>query len=88
MIQLLKKYRDIFAWIYEEMPGLDPILVTHKLAIEPMAKPVKQPPRNFRTEVQLQIKAEIEILIVAGFIRPCMHPQWLTNIVPIQRKND
>ena len=25
LISLLKEYRDVFAWQYEKMPGLDPI---------------------------------------------------------------
>jgi hypothetical protein len=35
LISLLKEYRDIFAWQYEEMPGLDPNLVVHTLNVDP-----------------------------------------------------
>lgn len=38
MILLLKKFRDIFAWDYSEMSGLDPGLVVHMLNIKPVAK--------------------------------------------------
>ena len=31
LIALLKEYKDMFAWRYEEMPSLDPKSVTHKL---------------------------------------------------------
>ena len=27
LVALLKKYMDVFAWTYDEMPGLDPGLV-------------------------------------------------------------
>ena len=29
LIQVLKEYKDAFAWTYEDMPGLDPALVEH-----------------------------------------------------------
>ena len=29
---LLSEYRDVFAWGYKEMPGLDPKVVVHNLA--------------------------------------------------------
>ena len=87
LVNLLKEYKDVFAWTYDEMPGLSATLVTHKLAVSPQAKPVKQAPRNSRPDVQLQIKAEIEKLINAGFIKSCSHPQWLANIVPVKKKN-
>ncbi|KAM1146252.1 hypothetical protein ACFX19_038807 [Malus domestica] len=32
--QLLLKYKDVFAWTYKEMPGLDPIIAVHHLAVE------------------------------------------------------
>ena len=41
LIALLKEYKDVFTWKYEEMPGLDPKLVIHKLNANPKAKPVK-----------------------------------------------
>ena len=42
LIQVLKEYKDTFAWTYKDMPGLDPALVEHRLPIKPGAKAVKQ----------------------------------------------
>ena len=69
------------------MPGLNTSLITHKLAINPTFKPVKQTTRNFSNTIQLQIKKEIEKLIEDGFIKPCMHAIWLANVVPVKKKN-
>ena len=32
-IELLKEYKDVFAWTYTEMPSLDPRVVVHQLSI-------------------------------------------------------
>ena len=56
IVDTLQRNKDVFAWTYEEMPGLDASLVTHKLAVTPTQKPVKQPPRILRPEVELQVK--------------------------------
>uniref|UniRef100_A0A2N9FNQ7 Integrase catalytic domain-containing protein n=1 Tax=Fagus sylvatica TaxID=28930 RepID=A0A2N9FNQ7_FAGSY len=37
LINLLKEYQDVFAWKYDEMPGIDPGLVAHSLNVEPGA---------------------------------------------------
>ena len=29
LIKVLKEYKDTFVWTYEDMPGLDPVLVEH-----------------------------------------------------------
>ena len=52
---LLQKYRDVFAWTYDEMPGLDPGLVVHSLNVNLRVRPVVQPARVFHTEVEAQI---------------------------------
>lgn len=70
LISLLKEYQDVFTWKYDEMPGLDPRLVTHKLNILLGSVLVNQTPRKFRPEDEVQIKKEIQKLLYVGFIRP------------------
>ena len=48
LICLVREYIDVFAWNYEDMPGLDPQVVIHRLNINPDAKPIKQQQRWFR----------------------------------------
>ena len=38
-------------------------------------------------EVELKAKEEIEKLLKAKFIKPTRYVQWLTNIVPVMKKN-
>ena len=52
LVALLQKYRDVFAWTYDEMLGLDPGLVVHSLNVDPGVRPVVQPARVFHTEVE------------------------------------
>ena len=35
VIELLKEYADVFAWSYQDMPGLDPRIVEHRLPLKP-----------------------------------------------------
>ncbi|KAM2437659.1 hypothetical protein ACFX1W_014742 [Malus domestica] len=49
--QLLSEYKDVFAWTYKEMPGLDPVIVVHHLAIKPGTRPIKQTQRRYRSEL-------------------------------------
>ncbi len=39
LIELLKEYRDCFAWEYYEMPGLSRSIVEHRLPIKPGVRP-------------------------------------------------
>ena len=83
LILLLKEFKDVFAWDYSEMLGLDPGLVIHTLNVDPEAKPVAQPARVFHIEIEGQIVREVQKLLAAGFIKPIQHLRWLSNIVPV-----
>ncbi|KAL0359877.1 UNVERIFIED_CONTAM: hypothetical protein Sangu_0837100 [Sesamum angustifolium] len=41
-IALLHEFKDVFAWSYKEMPGLDPKVAIHHLSVKKGARPVKQ----------------------------------------------
>ena len=87
LILLLKEFRDIFAWEYCEMPGLDLGLVVHTLNVDPKAKPVAQLAKVFHTEIEKQIVKEVQKLLAADFIKPIQHLQWLSNFFPLKKKN-
>ncbi|XP_070022412.1 uncharacterized protein [Nicotiana sylvestris] len=86
-IELLKEFRDVFAWSYKEMLGLDPKVVVHHLAVKNGARPVKQAQRCFRPDLVPLIEIEVNKLIKAGFIREVKYPTWVSTIVPIRKKN-
>ena len=88
LVALLKEYRDVFAWCYQEMPGLNQNLVVHKLKVDPNVKPVKQPPKKYHLDVEEKIKFELQKLLKAKFIEEIKCPSWLTNIVLVKKKND
>ncbi|XP_058211507.1 uncharacterized protein LOC131323676 [Rhododendron vialii] len=87
LIQLLMEFKSCFAWNYDELPGLSRDLVEHKLPIQAGFRPFKQPPRRMSNEVYLQVKEEIERLFNAGFIRTARYVTWLSNVVPVLKKN-
>jgi hypothetical protein len=86
LINILKEYVDYFAWNYNEMPGLSRDLVEHKLPIKPGFKPYKQPHRNFNPDIYDRVKEEINRLPDAKFIRPCRYADWISNMVPVEKK--
>ena len=50
LIQFLKENLDVFAWSHEDMPGIAPEIIQHKLNVNPDRKPVQQKRRVFALE--------------------------------------
>jgi hypothetical protein len=85
--QLLKGYMCCFAWDYTEMPELSRELVKHWLLIKAEFRPYKQAPRRFKLEIIGRVKEEVDHLLQVGFIQSCRYAEWVSNIVPVEKKS-
>jgi hypothetical protein len=83
---LFQEYRDIFTWSYMEMPGLNPSIVEHHIDTWPDITPVRQKQRPLHPSKVVAIKAKIDILRTVGFIYPIAYTSWVSNPVPVDKK--
>jgi hypothetical protein len=68
LIALLREFHEIFAWSYQDMPGLDTDIMVHKIPLKPECKLVKQALRRMNPEIILKIKEEVEKKLKVGFL--------------------
>ena len=87
LIDLLQDYSDVFAWSYQDMPGLDTNIVVHRLPLREECMPVKQKLRRVKPEILLKIKEEVKKQLDAGFLEVPKYPQWVANIVLVPKKD-
>ncbi|KAJ9544850.1 hypothetical protein OSB04_024557 [Centaurea solstitialis] len=81
------EHSDCFAWSHEDMVGINPDIISHKLNVDPSFKPVKQKRRKFAPERNKVINDEVDNLLKTGKIREVNYPDWLANVVVVQKKN-
>ena len=60
LIDLLQDYSDVFAWSYQDMPGLDIDIVVHHLPLKEECVPIKQKLKRVKPEILLKIKEEVK----------------------------
>jgi ribonuclease HI len=87
LISFLKSNLDVFAWTHDDMPGIDPATICHKLNVDPSIRPIKQKRRVFAPDRNQAISDEVEKLLTAGFIREVFYPDWLANVVMVKKAN-
>ena len=88
LVHFLRENINVFAWSHEDMPGIDPSVITHRLNVFPSSKPVWQKKRVFALERDNAIKEEVQKLTVAKFIWEDYYPDWLANMVMVKKAND
>ena len=87
LIKFLKENLDVFAWSHEDMMGISPKIIQHKLNVNPERKPVQQRRRAFAPEQDQAVTEEVTKLLAAGFIREVYYPDWLVNVVLVKKEN-
>ena len=65
---LLKQYKDVFAWSFEDTQGLDPAFCQDQIHLNKDAKPVQQWRYRLNPNYALKVKEEIDKLLKVGFI--------------------
>lgn len=85
VLATIAKLRDIFAFFVEEMPGISPNIMCHKLDIKPRYKPVKQKLRHYGRERIEAVKDEINKLLKVSFIWECQYSKWLSNVMLVKK---
>ena len=79
LVHFLKKSMDVFAWSHEDMPSINPSVITHHLNVYPSSKPVHQKKSVFAPKLDIAIKEEVQKLTITKFIREVYCPDWLGN---------
>ena len=87
LIHFLKQNVKVFVWKQEDMGGIYPVVITHKINVNPSFKPVKQKRRSFAPERQKAINEEVSKLLQAQDIREVDYPDWLANVVLVKMEN-
>ena len=84
---LLLEFIDVFAWSYTDLKGMPPEIVQHTIPLFPDTKPIRQLQRRMNPRMQLIVKAELERLLQAGFIKPVEITDWVSSMVLVKKKN-
>ena len=69
------------------MPEIDRKIILHHLNINPKCKHVQQKWRIFAPECNKAVTEEVWKLLEADFIREVFYPDWLVNVVMVNKSN-
>ena len=87
LVAFLRMNQDVFAWSHDDMPGIDPSVMVHRLNVNPASSPIRQKKRVFAQERDKAIAEEVRKLLEAGFIREVYYLNWLANVVMVKKSN-
>lgn len=87
LTDLLQEFKDIFAWNYTDMKGVDPKFCMHKINLKKDAIPLVSQRYRMNPNYAKAVKEELDKLLQVGFIYPLEQVTWLSPIVIVPKKN-
>ena len=85
---LMLEFIHVFAWSYTNLKGMPPEIVQHTIPLFPYTKPIRQLQRQMNPRMQLIVKAKLERLLQASFIKPVEIIDWVSSMVLVKKKNE
>jgi hypothetical protein len=80
LLEVLKEYKEAICWTIEDIKGINPSVVMHKIHLEENAKPSREPQRRLNLAMQEVVKAKVIKLLDAGIIYPIFDSKWVSPI--------
>ena len=77
----------MYTWSHEDISGIDPSIIVHKLNVSSLFPLVQQKKRVFTQEQDKAIVEEVRKLLEVDFIREVYYPDWLANVVMVKKAN-
>ena len=84
---LIDEFSDTFAWSYDEVKGIPREMLEHRIPLVLGSKPVRQKERRMNPRLQLIVKAKLERLLQAGFMKPVEITDWVSPMVLVKKNN-
>ena len=78
--ELLTEFQEVFAWSYEDMPGIYPKIAQHHIDTHEHMMIVKKL-RRMRIEWLLTKQLKVQ------FIKPVNQAEWIANVMPVPKKD-
>jgi hypothetical protein len=80
LLDVLREHKEAIGWKIEDIKGISPLLVMHKIHLEENSKPSRGPQRRLNPVTQEVVRTEVIKLLDAGIIYPISNSKWVSPI--------
>ncbi len=85
--QLLKEFKNVFAWTYKNLKGIPPELAQYKIELNTIIPLAHQARYKLNPNYVTIVKQNIDKLLVVGFMKYVEEVTWLSPILMVLKEN-
>jgi hypothetical protein len=87
LLRFLFNNKDVFAWLANDLCGVNRDVIEHSLNVDPSFRPRKQRLQKMSDDKAKGARNKVKRLLSAGVIREVKYPEWLANTVMVMKAN-
>jgi hypothetical protein len=80
LLDVLREHKEAIGWTIEDIKGINPSAVMHKIHLEEGTKPYREPQRRLNPSMQEVVRGEVIKLLDTGIIYPISDSKWVSPI--------
>jgi len=80
LLDILREHKEAIGWTIEDIKGISPSMVMHKIHLEEDTKPSREPQRRLNPTMQEVVRGEVIKLLDVGIIYPISDSKWVSPI--------
>jgi hypothetical protein len=86
LLNVSREHKEAIGWTIEDIKGINPSLVMHKIHLEENSKPSREPQRRLNPAMQEAVRTEVIKLLDAGIIYPIFDSKWVSSIHVVPKR--
>ena len=80
LLDILRDHKEAIGWTIEDIKGISPLLVMHKIHLEENGKPLREPQKRLNLAMQEVVRAKVIKLLDVVIIYPIFDSKWVSSI--------
>jgi len=86
LLDVLREHKEAIGWTIEDIKGISPSVVMHKIHLEEDTKPSRESQRRLNPTMQEVVRGEVIKLLDAGIIYPISDSKWVSPIHVVPKR--
>jgi hypothetical protein len=86
LLDVLREHKEAIGWTIEDIKGISPSVVMHKIYLEEGTKPSREPQRRLNPSMQEVVRGEVIKLLDTGIIYPISDSKWVSSIHVVPKR--
>jgi hypothetical protein len=86
LLDVLREHKEAIGWTKEDIKGISPSVVIHKIHLEEDNKPSREPQRRLNLTMQDVVRGEVIKLLDARIIYPIFDSKWVSPIHVVPKR--